>query len=715
MTETRREQDALLIESSQQPIKKQSKCTKYIWIRVVAVILIAAIIVIVVLATQDSSEQSSTWNPPKPCDPLVQTKCYLPWPNDYFLSKSNNYKPSKLSLSDTTLPLSNSDETIDPASWNMMDGFSPLPAIMTYFENISLDNSNVARLWDVEVSLNENAPIILLETDTLTPIPYWVELDYSSDINGGNGTIINNNPDYPRMLMIWPAYRLQNGKRYIVAMRNLRDNDNNLIPATEGFVYFRDNIQSTDSAIEDRRSYFNRYIFDVLRDVDIVIQDLQLAWDFTVQSHDMMTKLMRSMRDDAFNRVLINDVYDVKYRITSIIDDPDYGNPSENPNVTARQITGEMEIPWYLTQREAGVTVRVVTDNNDYQTPVFQSMEWVTFRVIIPQSVWNGSITGKWLEYGHGLFGTYAQVDSSAWRREMFNKYGYIGVAVSLLGMSSEDSQFAFEVLTTDITDFEMIPDRLHQGMLSYLILNKLCSSPNFYNNVTLFQNEIVNENTNQYYYGISQGGIMGAVLLALSEDINRAVLDVPGFPYELLLPRSVDFSPFWNVTKGRYSNEMDRIFLISFQQILWNRLTPSGYIAMIKESDTSKNALIHYSLGDSEVTWLGAYQMARTLGCYMYDSQIAEGNETIYGIEFIDDDTIINIEEDIDIYGSNICKIQGWDYAQYPDPPFVNIPPLADDNTHGLTSPQETAQDALNTFLTQSDIINTCQGPCQF
>ena len=46
-------------------------------------------------------------------------------------------------------------------------------------------------------------------------------------------------------------------------------------------------------------------------------------------------------------------------------------------------------------------------------------------------------------------------------------------------------------------------------------------------------------------YYGISQGGIMGTVILGLTNDVERGALGVPGMPYSLLLFRSVDFDIF--------------------------------------------------------------------------------------------------------------------------------------------------------------------------
>jgi hypothetical protein len=54
-------------------------------------------------------------------------------------------------------------------------------------------------------------------------------------------------------------------------------------------------------------------------------------------------------------------------------------------------------------------------------------------------------------------------------------------------------------------------------------------------------------------YFGHSQGGISGGVYLAMSTDVRRAMLGVPGAPYSLLLPRSIDFDPFLLLVFLRY------------------------------------------------------------------------------------------------------------------------------------------------------------------
>ena len=43
-------------------------------------------------------------------------------------------------------------------------------------------------------------------------------------------------------------------------------------------------------------------------------------------------------------------------------------------------------------------------------------------------------------------------------------------------------------------------------------------------------------------YTGNSEGGIFGTVYMAVTQDVERGVLGVPGGPYAMLLPRSHDF-----------------------------------------------------------------------------------------------------------------------------------------------------------------------------
>src|SRR5438093_117647 len=65
-------------------------------------------------------------------------------------------------------------------------------------------------------------------------------------------------------LIVRPAVNWQEDHHYIVALRDLRDKDGNLIPAPQSFRVFRDNLASADPHVSGRRARMN-WIFDELR------------------------------------------------------------------------------------------------------------------------------------------------------------------------------------------------------------------------------------------------------------------------------------------------------------------------------------------------------------------------------------------------------------------------------------------------------------------
>lgn len=148
-------------------------------------------------------------------DPIIFSA--FPFPNDYWLIKDTNGDPVNLNFSEYTFPIAElpvKGQTINPFDWNKLDGFSPIPAILTYFADLSIDNC--APLWNISQSTDTDTPVILLDPETNERIEHWVELDHSSD------TIVSNERN--RSLMIWPYHRLTDGKNYIIGLRFLQTN-----------------------------------------------------------------------------------------------------------------------------------------------------------------------------------------------------------------------------------------------------------------------------------------------------------------------------------------------------------------------------------------------------------------------------------------------------------------------------------------------------------
>ena len=133
--------------------------------------------------------------------------------------------------------------------------------------------------------------------------------------------------------------------------------------------------------------------------------------------------------------------------------------------------------------------------------------------------------------------------------------------------------------MTTDLTNFAMVPDRCSQGMLNALLMMRFMTQSAFAKDpaVTYGGVGVISTNSSDWhYYGNSQGGILGSVYMAVTTDVTLGVSGVGGGPYALLLPRSSDFAAIFDIMRLRYSSPVDRISLFSFLQLLWDRMEPS-------------------------------------------------------------------------------------------------------------------------------------------
>ena len=161
-------------------------------------------------------------------------------------------------------------------------------------------------------------------------------------------------------------------------------------------------------------------------------------------------------------------------------------------------------------------------------------MEEVEFELLIPRGLANGSMPNtqsRYLQYGHGLFGSFSEIQSG-YLRGYADEYGYIVGGVDWLGLSAQDVAGVVEMMTLNLTDFPMVPDRCHQGMLNALYFMKLLISPSFIADDIFAFNDSVNVLSAPYkrnYYGNSQGGILGTVYMALTTDVTHGTAGVPG------------------------------------------------------------------------------------------------------------------------------------------------------------------------------------------
>ena len=137
------------------------------------------------------------------------------------------------------------------------------------------------------------------------------------------------------------------------------------------------------------------------------------------------------------------------------------------------------------------------------------------------------------------------------------------------IGMSEEDIPNTVTILT-DLSRFPQLPDRLQQGILNMLFLARLLRSPTGFVADPAFRagGQPLIDNTEVFFDGISQGAVVGGAAVALSTDIRRGALGVPGMNFSTLLERSVDFDPFVAVFTPSYPDRVDRTLGIGLVQI---------------------------------------------------------------------------------------------------------------------------------------------------
>ena len=183
----------------------------------------------------------------------------------------------------------------------MATGFSPDGQCIAYLPGLSLDASNLPRLWSIPASVGAAAHSLLLNAATGQAVAHWVELDHSADS-------VEPPEGYPRATLLWAAGRLNDSTRYIVAYRNLVDDMGIPVQAGDAFAALRDKIPTSNADVEASRPRYEA-IFTTLAQFGFARANLTLAWDFTTASLVDITGRMvcraaarpRRCRDDSID------------------------------------------------------------------------------------------------------------------------------------------------------------------------------------------------------------------------------------------------------------------------------------------------------------------------------------------------------------------------------------------------------------------------------
>jgi|tagenome__1003787_1003787.scaffolds.fasta_scaffold20921656_2 hypothetical protein len=659
--------------------------------------------------------------------PAAAQAIMLPFPNDSF-TKADPSTPTgrRVNFNILDMPRNVAGKPIDPTDWNRADGFSPGSLIVAKVPGIDLARTGAVPNTDMARTYDEDAPIVLLDADTGRRALIWTELDMTV-------------PQADRTLLIRPGKNLEEGHRYIVALRDLRDANGKTIPAQSGFAKLRDG--KADARYER--------IFRTLSRHGIQRKSLYLAWDFTVASAQSLAGRMLAIRNDAFAQLGDRNLADMKvtgrapqFTIDKVVetacaagvpvDDLNQGLLARCPETNdkiVRDVQGSMIVPCYLsTPACAPAHSHFLLGPSGTPLQVPGNVMKVDFECRIPKTALEqGAGKSRPSLYGHGLFGSSGEVRQGQ-LQDFGVEHNFTFCATDWAGMATTDVPNVATILT-DLSHFNTLADRVQQGMLNFLYLGRLMIHPDGLATVPAFQDaqgHPLLDTRRLFYDGNSQGGIIGGALTAVAPDFNRATLGVPGMNYSTLLTRSSDFGTgkppdpadptgtleyAWPLYTS-YPDTSERQLIFSLMQMLWDRAEPDGYANHMTSrpypNTPRHEVMLHVALGDHQVAPISADVEARTIGAKLLRRPAeAPGRnaarEPHYGIPAF---------SALPARGSALVI---WDSGE-PVDPTTNTAPTSGPDPHEFPRRTPWARTMKSAFLSlDSQVIDTCGGaPCR-
>jgi len=265
-------------------------------------------------------------------------------------------------------------------------------------------------------------------------------------------------------------------------------------------------------------------------------------------------------------------------------------------------------------------------DANGY--PIKQGVVDAELRIYIPESVRDaapGSVP-VWI-FGHGLFGkpdTYlGKVEDPSKVALLAHEAGAIVFATVWRGFKDTDRLHAIDI-ANDFGRVHEITERLTQGISNVSALARLILDGDILEDPALMG--LPDANGELRYYGISLGGIAGAVTIANNPQIEHAVFNVGGGAWSTMLERSSQWIPFDWLMIDQIPSPRDRQLFYALSQLFWDPVDPMNHIDKLK----GRSVLWQEAIGDEQVPNMTTRMLARAVDAVHLEPVV----ETVPGLD---------------------------------------------------------------------------------
>jgi hypothetical protein len=589
---------------------------------------------------------------PSDCDPLDTTECWLPFPSFHALRPDTTTATGwRVHLQGHLLPPLRNLHQIQPDFLNQLDGFSTLAPLLFYIDGLKeAHEAGIGQLMGSDrlaESVTERSATFLLDVATSTLVHHTAEIDY---LDG----------EQP-MVMVFPAQPLYHNRHYALAVINARDaSGQRLLPTPGMMALLHSNMTEghDSSSIYDtnrERRYRDTVIFSLERatswfEFATDPLALQLLFDFHTISEASQLGPVRRVRDATMSKISkSNWNWSQHVRTNRLID----YSCDDDHSILARTVHAELDVPWFLKPRGDGIFQLPRAAVLEEAEPWFHQTNRLgvaKFVVHIPCSIKAAAIGSSSttlvkplravMEFGHGLFGNRGEA-SDDYLLQMAHDQGYVIIAMDWRGMSTSDLPLVIKILGSTPHLFESVRDNLIQGYGCKYALQHFAKYALFLpdwlffpivENGALITVPCLNDEAPAFtFYGVSQGGILGAGYSALSGTtglIDRSIIGSGGTPFALIMTRSRDFLVYDKLLLLNFYNNRHVRMLLTLVQMAWDPVEASGVLAPpVKEP--YPRVLLQAGLGDVIVTTTASEVLSRAFNA----STLPNNPRQVFGV----------------------------------------------------------------------------------
>jgi hypothetical protein len=511
-------------------------------------------------------------------------------------------------------------------------------------------------------------------------VPHFAEVDV-------------NEIDYPDRQVVYlrPAARLAGGTRYVAAIRkSLKASDGGELPISAAFQHLLDG-EPTGHERFDAAAPGYPAVLAGLEAAGVPRDDLVVAFDFITADDESLIADPLAARDAAM--AAVGDAEGVTYQIT-LDESPD----SRDPAIGRRMMID------YTTPRIVDPLGTGFLRGGDGRV-VAMGTTTAPASLIIPACATPAN-PARIVIYGHGFFG--GLDESMGGHVRQFAK-DTCSVVIGGLWRGMSQAEIPRAVLAlNDVNHVVGFTQSIWQGIVDFMTLAKLAKGK-------LAREQLVDDpgganplsivdTTEIYFYGLSQGHVLGSTLFAFDPTMQKAAMLVGGANWSILFERSANWMTYSVPLKGAYDAprgyaELNSVILQQVLGMAFEVVDGGSWAPRVLGNGlpgTPAKRFLHYmSIGDCEVPNLASLFQARSIGLPLLTPSV----QAPFGLTGMD--------------GPLPNAFVIMDEHPQPLPPETNLLFGYDNVAHERLRRRTATVQQVDTFFDTGEIVNTCTGTC--